>query len=1745
MDLKSLKKTRASHKAKLTIFKSYIETFLPNKILNKVQVLEITARLNKILELYSEFDSIQTDIEGLVEIPGEEHKEREIFETSYFGCVAVAQELLSAASAEQETGSVTGSSDSAGKPGGPNIKLPTIKLPIFTGRYQEWLEFHDTYKSLIHDNTTIPKIHKFHYLRNSLKDNAALIIKSLEFSSDNYDVAWDLLCNRYHNDRILINNHIQELFNIQPVVEESSKALRNTIDSVNKNLRALKTLKLPTEHWDMIIIHMVTSKLDSSTIRDWEKERNNITHLPTLHDFNKFLKNRADILETVEESSTHKKQQQTQRRHSDITHNRPKTFLVSQTQKQARFKCPVCKGHHTIYQCTKFKSMPIETRIEQVKQLNLCTNCLRSGHDEQRCRLSSCRLCTQRHNTMLHNNTTVPKASTSSEGCVVLPTVQEQKQPQSSSVTLSSINHCQVLLSTAVINIQDLHGHTYKVRALLDNGSTSSFITEALRVQLGIPSYSTSLLVQGLNNQSSEITQRCDVTISSLTTSGYTTDINCFVVPHITQLIPTSPINCNSFSIPPRIHLADPNFSTPSEVQMLLGADIFWDVLLNNHISLGKNKPTLIETTLGWLVTGSVQSNKSTNNINQSHTVHCHFLNNNNIEEKLDKFFELESVPTTQQVHTKGESECEQIFKTTTKRHTDGKFIVTIPFKESPEVLGDSKQQALIRFQSLERKFKRNPEFKEKYTQFLDEYLALGHMSENTTPHNDSISYFMPHHGVLREDSSTTKLRTVFDCSAVTSTGKSLNDIQHIGPTVQDDLLSILIRFRQYKFVVTSDIEKMFRQAYVNNTQRCLQQIFWRSDSSQPIKQYKLNTITYGMASAPYLATRCLVQLGQECTDKDVRESILHDFYVDDYVAGHEDETTLIQRCKGVIQVLESAHFHLRKWRSNKPSIVDEITSSEVTKPDDVSNLNKVDRAKTLGLLWTCKKDTLLFSVNNISKNKHINKRTILSTIAQVFDPLGLINPCMLQAKLILQTLWAKNITWDDQLPAEVESQWHDFIEYLPEITKIEIPRRVLCDSYIKVELHAFSDASIKAFSACVYVRTVSDTGNVQVQLLLSKSRVAPLKHKLTMPRLELCGALLATRLMDKVVNSLRLKIDSKFYWCDSTIVLGWIKSCKLKLKQFVYNRIHEITNNSDPNSWNYIPTEMNPADIGSRGLNAAQLQSSLLWWGGPHFLHQTTMQLPTQPKNLNIASLPEIKHQCHLSTDESHCHNTHINFFMNFSDFGKLQRTVAYAKRFIFNCQHTNNKMTGPLTVKELNSALQVLCKQVQRDSYCKQYLQLLQKRPLSPKDKLLKFNPFIDQADVIRVGGRLSNSHYDYNTKHPILLDASHHITKILVAHYHKILLHAGPQLLLSTLRHKYWIVNGRNLCRKTTRDCISCLRFAGKTYQPIMGNLPIQRLQADYPFSNTAVDYAGPIMIANRKGRGCQLKKAYIAVFVCLAVRAVHIELVTDLSSEGFIAALNRFVARRGKPATIYSDNGTNFVGACNEIAKFLKNQSKDITSYAADNEISFKFSPAYSPHFNGVAEGSVKSIKKHLNHIFSMAHLDYEEMNTVLVQIEAILNSRPLTPISSDPSDLIPLTPAHFLIGRTLTMPPAPQVDQAPLHTLTRYRRLQSLKTHFWNRYYKEYVSELQIRNKWRTDKGQPQPGDMVLIKDDRLPPNRWLLGRVTTVYPGTDGVNRVADVATTSGTLRRAWNRLCPLPVKLDQDAAPAPRGPAC
>ncbi|KAJ8710050.1 hypothetical protein PYW07_009416 [Mythimna separata] len=372
-----------------------------------------------------------------------------------------------------------------------------------------------------------------------------------------------------------------------------------------------------------------------------------------------------------------------------------------------------------------------------------------------------------------------------------------------------------------------------------------------------------------------------------------------------------------------------------------------------------------------------------------------------------------------------------------------------------------------------------------------------------------------------------------------------------------------------------------------------------------------------------------------------------------------------------------------------------------------------------------------------------------------------------------------------------------------------------------------------------------------------------------------------------------------------------------------------------------------------------------------------------------------------------------------------------------------------------------------------------------------------------------------------------------------YHIRLLHPGPQLLLATIRHHFYPIGGRNLAKKVTHQCVKCCRIKASTVQPMMGNLPQQRLHLEFPFLDSGVDYAGPIMIADRKGRGCRLVKSFICVFVCLATRAVHLELVSDLTKDAFLSAMNRFIARRGKPRNVFSDNGTTFVGAFNELAKLL---SQDLNFSAIDPGINFSFIPAYTPHFGGLWESAVKSVKHHLRRILGLTNLTFEEMATCLIQVEAVLNSRPLTPLSNDPSDLTPLTPAHFLIGRSLVMLPHPQIQTANISNLQRFRRVEYLKQHFWTRFTHEYILWLKERTKWRRSSGELKEGTLVVIIDKNSPPLLWLLGRIVKVLPGKDGINRVADIRTRKGVIRRAFNTICPLPVSSVEDTS---TGGAC
>lgn len=1704
--LKEFQKKRENLKRSLVIFEKFV--FSLDDQPNELQKIELELRLNKIKDILMEFDDIQDEIERLSSSEHIEDEERSNFEEQYFKVSGRANFLLAKPKPSVEV--------TEGKRK-QSIKLPPIRLPTFSGDYESWLEFRDTYKSLVHNNTDIDNVNKMHHLKSVLKDNAAEVVHRLQVTEENYEIAWQLLCSRYDNERLLTNSHITALFNTQVITRESHESIRQLIDNFTKNLLSLESLNEPVKQWDSLIIYIASSKLDSTTRRKWEEYIPSLNNI-TFDNFITFLRDRADLLETMQATGTapsssryntsatsskdaaYGKTLRRPKEQSLLTMNKQ----IDSSQTKVSTVCPKCNGDHLLRTCDSFLKLTTDQKAEKVSQWNVCFNCLRPGHYAIKCWRGRCKTCNRKHHTLLHGyqpqNAKHP---------------QPGDAPVDADVSLMS-RQCngQVLLSTAVVQIYDSSGKPIRARAILDNGSTSCLMTEKLHEKLNLPVDDVNTSVFGVNKQQVKLTKTCKARVKSLI-NDYEFEKTYYILPTITSNLPSYSVDITALNIPTDFVLADPNFHTPCNVDLLLGANVFWDLLENGRMKLGRNKPIMCQTKLGWVISGFCPTISQAVNDEVvcnllSHTDNTEILNNN-----LTRFWLLDecSVKSPSSYYTQEEMACENHFIENTTRMPDGQFCVRVPLKKPLDSLGDSYKKAQRCLYFMERRLEKDETLNTMYKQFLDEYEQLGDMTKITDPEKQKLGNFLPHHGVLRQESITTKLRVVFNASSETTTGVSVNDLQMVGPTIQSDVVSILLRFRSQPYVFTADITKFYRRVLVHPDDRQLQQILWRASPSEPVNTYQLNTVTYGTASAPFLAIRCLKQLSLECKDQQIAEAIANDFYVDDFIGSASSKAEAKHIIAGVTETLQSASMQLRKWRTNDETLIHDVTNDN----KDIS-LGNLDEVKALGVGWKSSTDELYFSTNkvtNTTKGK-VTKRYILSTISKIFDPLGLAAPSVVQCKILLQSLWLHKLSWDEEVPDKVLSQWNKIINTISALDKIRIPRSAI-STYIYFEFHTFTDASEAAYGACLYIRSVTE-GRVITRLLMAKSRVSPIAKALTTPKLELCGALIGAKLVQKARAALRVSPRSCTYWTDSTIVLGWLRMLPVKLKIYVRNRVSDILEITEDSNWRHVPTHLNPADYVSRGVPATELSSLQLYWNGPDFLKNTEEEWP---KNIYTQELPEVKEETTLITTEQ----VEPQFlFERYSSFQKLLRVTSYILRFIHNMKNAD-KITGVLKTCELERARKLLVKLAQAESFPD-----YNTNTSMHKKQFSKLNVFIDSEGLLRVGGRLTNSQFDYDKKHPLLLGSSHTLTKLLFMSEHKRLLHAGPQAMLASIRQKYWPLGGRNLSRTTYHKCVLCTRMKGATTTPLMGNLPATRVQLTSPFQVVGVDYAGPIFSASKKGRGCTLTKVYIAIFVCFSVKAVHLELVSNLTTDGYMAALHRFVSRRGLPSDIYSDNGTQFVGAYNELKRFLASNSIQISDRASRDNINFHFVPPYSPHFAGLAEAAVKSTKHHLVRVLGNSHLTFEELCTVLFQIESILNSRPITPLSSDPNDLEALTPGHFIIGRPLTAVPQSDYSDINMNRLNRYQRTQQLQQHFWSRWSKEYVSELQQRQKWNLHTDNVLTKDiMVLIKDDNAPPMKWKLGRIVATYPGSDGICRVADVRTSAGIVRRNFKRICPLP----------------
>ncbi|CAG7832877.1 unnamed protein product [Allacma fusca] len=360
----------------------------------------------------------------------------------------------------------------------------------------------------------------------------------------------------------------------------------------------------------------------------------------------------------------------------------------------------------------------------------------------------------------------------------------------------------------------------------------------------------------------------------------------------------------------------------------------------------------------------------------------------------------------------------------------------------------------------------------------------------------------------------------------------------------------------------------------------------------------------------------------------------------------------------------------------------------------------------------------------------------------------------------------------------------------------------------------------------------------------------------------------------------------------------------------------------------------------------------------------------------------------------------------------------------------------------------------------------------------------------------------------------------------------LHGGTQLVLATIQRRFWIVNGRDAVRRQIRRCVLCSRFRAESASQMMSDLPSVRVNPQRPFSKAGIDYTGPFLLRKSRGKGNKNYKGYISLFICMVTRAVHLEVVSSLSSQDFISALKTFIARRGQPSDLYSDCGRNFVGADKELKQQWKSVSftNEIGTFMGMKQIKWHFNPPASPHFGGLREAGMKSLKHHLTRAMGSCVFTYEDMQTIVCQIEACLNSRPLTQLTSDPNDYSTLTPGHFLIGDAMTALPEQNHSCEPESVLTRWKMMQRVVQHFWKRWSCEYLSKLQQRPKWLSTRPTLQTGDLVLVKVKRFPPLKWKMARIVEAHPGADGLSRVFTIRTADGIFKRPLIKLCPLPI---------------
>jgi hypothetical protein len=837
-------------------------------------------------------------------------------------------------------------------------------------------------------------------------------------------------------------------------------------------------------------------------------------------------------------------------------------------------------------------------------------------------------------------------------------------------------------------------------------------------------------------------------------------------------------------------------------------------------------------------------------------------------------------------------------FKEQLTRHPEGWYETNLPWKANHPRLPTNEAGSRRRLVSVIKKRTREGNY-ERYDDIMREQLDQG-IIERAPVEASGKEHYLPHKGVVKQSAETTKLRIVFDASAKESSEQpSLNECLYPGPPLQNQLWNILVRIRIYPIPLTSDIEKAFLQIRIKEQERDSLRFFWKSPGSDVTTVYRFTRALFGMTCSPFLLGGVINEHLRRWESKypnEVKE-IRDGLYVDDLMTGGESVESVSTKREKAVEVFEDGSFKLHKWHSNVMDLEENTPKSAVNKPNEDST-NKRE-TKLLGLTWNKTKDTLTVETK---QEPVTTKREALSELAKVYDPLGLVSPSTVVAKQLYREMCEAKLSWDGALTEQIKKRWEEW--QLVASTTFTVPRSLapFPQPVTAVTLHAFGDASKLGVSAAVYAVVEQENGTTQ-GLVCSKSRLA--KKSLTIPRLELVAAHMAKNLVTNVERAIdTMKVVAVHCWSDSTVTLYWING-RGEYRQFVSNRVAKIKEQAHI-QWHHVPTDGNPADLGSQG---SACVDSELWRNGPDWLRHPSKWPPNIVPEPSQESSAEAKMSKYVFTTTNATPRVadELDELLEAHELRKVLMIGAWVRRFIENCRRKrlgDDLEQGPIKTVEIQIQLSWWIKRAQGDASDNNEI---------GKDEV-KLNLQRNESGLLECRGRIEG-------EYPIYIPQNHPFAHKLVERAHLSTLHGGVGMTMAKIRENYWIPKLRRLVKRVRTRCWGCKRFRALSYEkPPPGKLPSTRTKGTTPFEVVGVDFAGPIRY---KTKGKTFRKSYLVLYGCSLTRAVHLEVLRSLELLEFLSSLKRFIARRGRPSVIYSDNGTTFKAA----SKWLKRVQND--------------------------------------------------------------------------------------------------------------------------------------------------------------------------------------------------------------------------